>query len=133
MAYPSTSPLDTTAAPIGHQLDRHRTLFDRIGTERERDCLGHFIDAFTPKDKATLCTVSIRIWREIQIWVAIEGAKNGNPWTCREIINQEIMNIMLKDRPRYSHAPWIYHNNASTIPEDYVGHVCIAGCWFHES
>ena len=100
------------------------------GTKKERDQLNQLISMLNAGEKSVVATSSIRLWREIQIWMALEGAFTGYPWTYTQIIDENNLMTMIMDRPGLQLAR--YHQDESTVPKEYVGMVCIAGKWFHE-
>ena len=102
------------------------------GTKRERDQLNQLISMLNAKEKLVIASCSIRLWREIQIWMATEGAHEGYPWSYDQIINEDTATTMLMDRPGSQLAPHRYHKDESTALKNYVGMICISGKWFHE-
>ena len=102
------------------------------GTKKEREQLSQLISMLNAEEKLVIASGSIRLWREIQIWMAVEGAFEGYAWSYDQIINEDNLKTMLMDRPGSQLAPYRYHKDESTVPKNYVGMICISGKWFHE-
>ena len=87
------------------------------------------LDCLEMAEKRVIRQTTVRMWREVQIWAAIEGTI----WNYQEILTEDAIWKMLQDRPKPCLAPWKHYNHKSDIPSDFVGHVCVKGKWYHES
>ena len=100
------------------------------------------LDFRMPEHRRAVSQVSIRMWRDVCIWRAIEGAFAGRPWEeleYNEVITESMIQMMLEDRPAPSRGPRRYFTRMGNVPREYVGHFCIRDeesgeeKWYHES
>ena len=100
------------------------------------------LDSLRPEQRRTVSQVSIRMWREVCIWLAMEGAFAGRPWGelgYNEVITDGMIQTMLQDRPTPTRGPPRYFSRMEAVPKEYVGHFCIReelheeGKWYNES
>ena len=102
------------------------------------DCMDRwyvFMSFLTPSERRTNIETGIRMWRETQIFTAVEGAfagltqsdydEHGSP------ISDETWEAMMNGRPRPG--LWPHFNNMSEVPSDYTGPFRVRGAWYHES
>ena len=92
------------------------------------DPLWHFMDCFDPSEMQIVHQLAVQMWREVQIYKAIEKAL-----ATKNIVSEAVILKMLRDRPRTDPTPWMRFNSESDVPSDFVGHMNIGGKWFRDS
>ena len=100
------------------------------------------LDFLRPEDRRAVSQVSIRMWREVCIWHAMEGAFAGRHFDeleYNEVITERMIQMMLEERPTPNRGPRRYFTDMRNVPKEYTGHFCIRDeetgdeKWYHES